>query len=315
MARQKHPKSSLRPPKQPPHPIISFKISPHGVSGDPVIGVPGAFNTGFSTPGIHSGNLAPSASRYGIQAGGNTITIKYGNNTYNQTTPVRLPSINTESAFTAEPVWESRLARGASAPTTLPLNQILQSGGAQHMTTYLAERARMGLFGDDMYLQSIMPTLDGDHIPARQVGDVVTPVRPIRLQFNSRPTTAIRTGDQPSGSTNNEAQVPVQTPDGQSTLHDINDAHTPQRTTVGYSAPGTHPAHGPSPSQNYDGSWTIDVLPGGQQQPGLQDLPPAADIPVQTYTGDGPRNTSIHFTRPSGGRNVQMQTKAVAVFS
>jgi hypothetical protein len=169
----------------------------------------------------------------------------------------------------------------------------------------------MGLFGDDLYMQHNLPAMDSGMRVNQPSGDIVSPVQPIRLQFNQRPSPSPRQDNQPSGTVNNETSIPTVVPGGQENLHDITDAHTPQRVTAGYSNVGTHPAHGPAPAASFDGSWTLDVLPGGQQQLGLADLPPAADIPVQTYSGSGPRNTSIYYTRPSGGKiGTHMQSVA-----
>lgn len=294
---------------QPPAPVISFRISPHGVSGYPTTGVAGAYSSAHATSGITSGNLNPASSRYDIQAGGNTLTIRSQGHTYNQTTPVRLPSTDTISAFTSEPVWESTLAGVGVTTGSLARNQILQATPGQHVTSQLRERARVGFLDNDLYMQTQIRTIDRGVRPNQPAGDVVSPVQPVRLQFT--PFSGTRQGEQNTGTMNNVGAIPSVGPTGQNTLHDINDVHTPQPVTAGYSAPGTHPAHGPSPSPQVDGSWTLDVLPGGQGQIGLMNLPPAADIPVQTYSGAGPRNTSIHYTRPSGGKLIT-HTQAVA---
>ena len=301
-------------PKQPPAPIISFKISPHGVSGYPTTGVPGAYDHGFSTTGFSSGNIHNNASRYSIQALGSTVTIKQGTNSYTQVTPARLPSVNTTSSFTAEPFWESRM-EGSTAAATLPRNQYLQSRGGS-ASSRINERASVGFLDNDLALQQHVASIDNS-APVRQFGDMPTPVQPTggtRLSFT--PVTAPRQDNQNSGTINNVDVAPSTGPQGQDSLHQINDAHTPQVTAVGYSGAGTHPAHGPSPQQFYDGSWTLDVLPPSSAPIGLMNLPPAADIPVQTYSGGGgPRNTSVAFSRASGGVNAQPSVQTVAVFA
>lgn len=311
MARKTNTKQSSRAPrsvgrlpiKQPPHPIASVRIN-HGVSGFQTTGVPGAFNAGFSTPGVAVGNLDPRASRMDIQASGNVINIRTGNNNYNQSTPGKVAVIGQipYSNLTSEPIWTQRFAGGTGQQTVsfLPRNDYLQSQGGASRGSFMDQRAAEGYYGNDMFLQHRVPNLDRNRPVGASVGDQVTPLAPTRLDFHPRPSAPARQGDQHSGTINQPQSMEVATPMGQVSLHYINDSHTPQPATAGYASAGTHPAHGPTPSSAYDGSWTLDILPGGQQQPGLSDLPPAADIPVQTYSGSGPRSTSIYASRPLG---------------
>lgn len=301
MPRQRN--TSFHTPRQPPTPLISFRVSPHGVSGYATTGVGGAFNVQHASGGIFHNNLDPASSRYDIQS---STHREQGTGNYSQLYAIGNPAPQTTGAFTSEPVWGAAFATTASAATR---NQLLQTTAPSTSASRLQAQARHGFLGHDMYLQYHVPTMDAGVSQTRPHGDIVSPVQPIRLNF--RPTPPPRQDNQPSGTVNNEGVLPGPTPGGQATLHDINDAHTPQPVTAGYSAPGTHPAHGPSPSPAFDGSWTLDILPGGQGPPGLSDLPPPADIPVQTYSGTGPRNTSIYYTRPSGGK-LFTHTQAVA---
>lgn len=300
---------------QPPAPVISFRIGPtHGVSGYPTTGIPGAYNVGFSTPGTVISNVNPSASRYDIQASGSSVNIQSGVNNFSQSTPAQVNVASSYSAFTSEPMWEQRLGGRASAQTaSLARNQQLQASGRARHSSFLNQRAYHGVFGEDLYMQSQLPVIDEGQSFNRAVGDIPTPVRPVNL-FGATPSTSVRHGDQQTGTVNDPSRINTTGPIGQSNLHNINDHHTPQVATAGYATPGTHPAHGPSPSPVYDGSWTLDVLPP-QQLPGLLNLPPAADIPVQTYSGYGPQSTSIHATRPLWGQKNGIQTRTVAVVS
>lgn len=300
------------PIKQPPAPIISFRVGPNhnapNVSGYATTGIAGAFNAGFSTPGIAYGNLDPRASRYSIEATGSTLNIRTGRDNYNQTTPAKIavPSQVPQSSFTAERVWSSALAGGASAQTaslSLPENQRLHARGSSQQDSFLQRQMFSGFYQNDTALQPAMQSLD-HNLPYNtyngHVATPVTPLHPVRLPFNT--PGPVRQGDQNSGTVNNTQGMTVASPVGQFKLNFQNDVHTPQPVTSGYSAPGTHPAHGQTLTTPFDGSWTIDVLPGGQQQPTLQDLAPPADIPVQTYSGYGPTSSSIYASRPLGGR-------------
>lgn len=301
MPRPKSVKSDKRffTPKQPPAPIVSFKVSPHGVSGYPTTGIPGAYNDTNATTGIFHRNLGPTSSRYGIQMSGTADALRQN---YTQYYASGTPSQNTRSAFTSEPVNEVRTTLRPVALFQTPQNQSVQSGRQPARSSAMGEAQFRGYYDGDMQLQHEIPSLDRNTPRNVQMGDVVSPVPATRVRFSPVPTP--RQDNQPSGTINNANLVPGQIPGGQSTLHDINDLHTPQRVATGWSGPGTHPAHGPSPHASFDGSWTLDVLPTPKTQLGLQDLAPAADIPVQTYSGSGPRNTSIYYSRPSGGTRV-----------
>ena len=290
--------------RQPPAPIASVRVS-HGVSGYQTTGVPGAFNAGYSTPAVPLSNLDPRASRMDIQASGNVINVRAGNNNYNQSTPASIAPVGAMpyASFTSEAVWSQRFAGGAGGMTVTGLarNQGLQAQLRPVRSSHMDGRAVDGYYGNDLFMQSRLPNMDRGRAFGQPAGDIMSPVQPTRLDFNARPNPSARQGDQPSGTTNHGAALNVTTPMGQVTLHRINDVHTPQPATAGYAAPGTHPAHGPSPSAPFDGSWTLDIVPGSQAPPGLADLPPAADVPVQTYSGSGPRMTSIYSSRPMGG--------------
>lgn len=307
--------------KQPPHPVVSLRVRPNYVPSDyPVTGVPGAFNIGYSTPGVTIGNLDPRASRYDIQASGNVVNIENGRNNFSQATmPMTNPRTVPQSAFTSEPVWEMRFGGGASQQSVsrIARNQQLQSQGRPQRSSLMDDRALNDYYGNDLFLQSRIPNIDRGTSTQTPAGDIMSPVPRVHLRFTPTPITAPRQDNQESGTYNDHAAMEnVASPMGQSNLHDINDIHTPQPATAGYSATGTHAAHGQTPAANFDGSWTLDVLPGNQQPPiGLMNLPPAADIPVQTYTGSGPKNTSIHWSRPIGGKFTKPQMQRVSVFS
>ena len=307
--------------KQPPHPVVSLRIRPNYVPSDyPITGVPGAFNIGYSTPGVTTGNIDPRSSRYDIQASGNVINIEMGRNNFNQvTTPLSNPRIVPQSAFTSEPVWEQRLGGGVTQQTVSQIarNQQLQAQGRPQRSSLMEDRALNDFYGNDLFLQSRIPNINHNMATNTPAGDIMSPVPRVHLRFTPTPITAPRQDNQESGTYNDHAAMEnVQSPTGQSNLHDINDVHTPQPATAGYSAIGTHAAHGQTPSPHYDGSWTLDVLPGNQQAPlGLSQLPPAADIPVQTYTGSGPQSTSIHWSRPLGGKISKPHLQRVSVFS
>lgn len=307
--------------KQPPHPIVSLRVRPNYVPSDyPITGVPGAYNIGYSTSGVTSGNIDPRSSRYDIQASGNVMNIELGRNNFTQTTtPLSNPRRIPQSAFTSEPVWEARLGGGVTRQTVSQIsrNQQIQAQGRPQRSSLLEDRSFNDFYGNDMFLQSRMPNIDRNVPQQTPSGDIMSPVPRVHLRFTPTPITAPRQDNQESGTYNDHAAMDnVASPMGQSNLHDINDVHTPQPATAGYSAIATHPAHGQTPAPTFDGSWTLDVLPGNQQQQiGLMDLPPAADIPFQSYTGTGPKSTSIHWSRPIGGKFTTPQMQRVSVFS
>ena len=305
-------------------PIVSLRVEPgptpaHGVSGYPVTGVAGGYNMFNSATPIAIGNVNPAASRYDIQYPGTATTINRGTD-FNFATPAPTVRVGmpTTSNFTSEPSAESRLYASTVTPSTagyLARNQRIQSEGGHQRSSLMEERAFTGFLSDDLYMQSRVPGLDQNRGVTSPSGEVMSPAQGVRLHFTPRPTTSPRQDNQPSGTTNPEQQVNVVSPQGRGDLHEINDSHTPARITAGYSGVGTHMAHGPVPHANFDGSWTLDVLPGQQRPMTLQDIPPAADIPVQTYSGYSPQNTSVEYMRPSGGSFTQPTLQRVAVFT
>ena len=285
----------------------------HGVSGYPSTGYPGFYNQGFNTRGISYGISTPAASRYDIVATPNTLTMMSQSNTYNQSINGSLPRGQPVASFTSEPSWSaSYSAASRSASSGTAPNQIQQSLG-QEMGSSLRSSMFRGYYDGDLSMQQVTPSLDRNLSSYGANGDIVTPVHPVPSRLFEAPQTQPRQNLDESGTNNyTRGMRGVVDPRGQSNLHGINDFHTPQVVTAGYGSIGTHPAHGPSPAPMFDGSWSLQSDPFGTQ-PSLLSIPPAADIPVQTYSGDGPRSTSIYHSRPlSSGR---LRTKTVAVMS
>lgn len=317
--------SKVKPPvvKRSGPPLTKFPYTNHpgpghGVSGYPITGVAGDFNLAYVSPGITTGNMDPSASRYDLQASTSIRQLRSGSNNFSEWLPAKIatPSTAPVSNFTSEPVLESSLAAGSSKILigSLARNQRLQAQGRSMGSSYLDHKALNNLYGDDMYLQSQLNIFDKGVRNDALFGDSYAMHQGVQIHLNPRPYVPPRQDLQNSGSVNAESSVPVSSPTGQSSLHDINDFHTPAVTSAGYSDIATHPAHGPLPAQRYDGSWTLDMAPGVLQQPSLLNLPPAADIPVQTYTGYGPQSTSISAARPWGGSMTTPSTRVAAVF-
>lgn len=289
---------------QPPAPAISFRVGPTPiVSGYATTGVPGPLNSGYSTTGVTIGNLDPRASRLGISASGSAFAIRYGNDNYSQGI-TGTPNTNNFAVpvgqFTSEPRVESALFSGSPGGVSYSLSSGQQrQAAAGSDRSYLSGQVRNGLYSGDTMMQNIAENV----IPHTRPVDtynahVEAPVNAVPQNLNQL-FTASRQDEQPSGSVNNVSRIRVTMPQGQPNVNYTNDRHTPALSGYGYTAPGTHPVQA-APSYPFDGSWTIDVLPGGQQQPGLADLAPAADVPVQTYSGSRPRSTSINASRPLG---------------
>lgn len=310
------------PKKDRNQPIVSLRVEPgptpaHGVSGYPTTGIAGGYNRTFASTGIVTGNVDPAASRYDLQNSSSSFAINRGTD-FNFATPappVRMvqPTIGN---FTSEPSVENRLFASTTPVTEnyQARNQQVQAGGGHQRSSLMEEQAFTGYLGDDLYMQSQVPSLNQNRGTTTPSGEIMSPAPAVRLQFSPRPNTTPRQDNQNSGTINQEGSIPAVGPEGRGDLHEINDSHTPARITPGYSSVGTHAAHGPVPHQNFDGSWTIDVLPG-ERPLMLSDLPPAADIPVQTYSGYTPQNTSVEYMRPSGGSLVTPTTQRVAVFT
>lgn len=307
------------PKKDRNQPIVSIRVEPgstpaHGVSGYPTTGIAGDFNRANSTRGVSLGNVDVAASRYSMQRTGGTVTINRGTD-FNYATPAPpIPVVN-NSNFTSEPVMEDQLA--LSTPVTerfLPRNQQLHAGGGHQRSSLMEEQAYTGYLSEDLYMQSQVPGLNTNLHPETPGGQIMSPARPVRLQFTPRPATVPRQDNQNSGTINQEVAIDAVNPEGSGDLHEMNDSHTPQHVTTGYSGAGTHMAHGNPPQQHYDGSWSLDVMPN-EQPLMLSDLPPAADLPVQTYSGYTPQNTSIQYMRPSAGSLIRPSQQAVAIFT
>lgn len=312
------------PKKDRNQPMVSIRVEPgptpaHGVSGYPTTGLAGDYNRSYATTGIPTGNVDVAGSRYSMQRTSTSTTINRGTD-FNYATPA--PSVRTietglnPSNFTSEPALESQLF-SLSTPSTQPFqarNQRVQAGGGHQRSSLLEEQAFTGYLGDDLYMQSQVPGLDANRATTGPSGEVMSPAPAMRIQFSPRPSTSPRQDNQNSGTVNQEGAIPTVGPSGRGDLHEINDSHTPHHVTAGYAAPGTHMAHGPVPSQHFDGSWTLDVLPN-EKPVMLSDLPPAADIPVQTYSGYSPQNTSVEYMRPSGGSLVAPSIQRVAIFA
>lgn len=292
-------------------PIVSLRVEPgntpaHGVSGYPTTGIAGGFNYAYNSPGITTGNVDPAASRFSLQATAPPLTRSLSAHTFGEShtaTPVPVGSHQVGN-LTAEPSTGVRLfhATPATAPY-MAYNQQLQArggGGASSGAGYF------GHLDGDLTLQGPDTGRNAD----QPIGETPTPAVGVNL-FGTPPRGPIRQGDQPSGTVNNTAGMRITSPSGFGDLHAINNRHTPQHVTAGYSAPGTHMAHGPVPHANYDGSWTIDVLPP-ERPIGLLDLPPAADIPIQTYSGYTPQNSSVQYMRPSAGKFIHPNLQYVA---
>lgn len=311
------------PKKDRNQPIVSLAVTPtptpaHGVSGYPVTGVAGGFNQSHSATTITIGNVNPAASRFSLQAPTSARTIGMGTDFNEFATPhtIRPGIAPTTANFTAEPRTEARLD-AASTPSTAAVmarNQQLQASGGHRRSSLMEENAFLGGGDNDLYMQTQVEGMQTGRSSDTPNGEIVTPATPtIPVRLFPTPETPARQGDQPSGTRNPVASVRVSSPQGREDLQAINDRHTPQHVTAGYATPATHHAHGPQPHQHYDGSWTIDILPG-QRPLTLTDLPPAADLPVQTYSGYSPENTSANYMRPSGGSLIRPSLQRAAVF-
>jgi hypothetical protein len=299
-------------------PLVSIKVQPgktpaHGVSGYPTTGIAGGFNDGYSTPGVYTGNVNIAASRYSVQANDARLN-PYGGMGYNFATPAPpiRSNMNTVSNFTSEPLDARRVSFGEASAIGLGRSQVLQATGGHERGSLLEERAYQGYGQDDLFLNAALPSIDENRSIHPSPEDVLTPQRPIRLNFS--PVTAPRQDMQHSGTINHTGFVTPVQPQGRSDLHAINASHTPAVVGAGYSAAGTHMGHGPVPHQQFDGSWTIDVMPG-EEPITLQDLPPPAPIPVQTYSGYAPQNSSAAYMRPSGGSFLSPSLQKIALFA
>jgi len=310
------------PKKDRNQPIVSLRVEPgltpaHGVSGYPTTGVAGGYNMAYSADSVPLGNVNVAASRYDVQYSSSAARISRGTD-FNYATPAPTVRVGapTISNFTSEPVVAQNLfsSEGPSTASYLARNQQLQAGGGHQRSSLLEEQAFTGYLGSDLYMQSQVPSLDQNRTSETMHGEVMSPAPAVRLQFTPRPSTNPRQDNQNSGTVNQENAIPTVGPMGRGDLHSINDAHTPARITAGYSSTGTHHAHGPVPQSQFDGSWTLDVLPG-QRKLMLTDLPPPADIPVQTYSGYSPQNTSVEYMRPAGGSLITPSIQRVAVFT
>lgn len=235
--------------------------------------------------------------------------------TFSTTTP-QIPSVSkatrdnytptTYGAFTSEPTFEQELEDVAArtAPYSgLARHQRLQAERNPYRTSSLDRQAERGFYGGDTFMQQNLPMLDRGRRTNIANGDIVTPQRPLRLQFTPTPSTNPRNADghQSSGTVNNVASINVQTPQGQSNLPVMMDQTTPGIGTSGYSNPANHFSFGPpgGPTPGVDGSWTLNIMPG-QAQPTLATLAPAADIPIQTNGPGRLGNTSL-FSSGLGG--------------
>lgn len=311
------------PKKDRNQPIVSIKVTPHqpshGVSGYPVTGIAGGYNQQYSSAGITTGNLNPAASRYDMQTPTTSQQIARGTDFSEFTTPhpVRTGVVPTVANFTAEPRTEARLDAFATPSTAgmMARNQQLQAGGGHRRSSLLEETSFLGGRDDDLYMQTRVEGMQTNRSAETYHGEVVTPATPaVAANLFPVPETPARQGLQNSGTRNPIASIRLVSPEGRGDLQSINDRHTPQHATAGYATPATHHSHGPQPHAAYDGSWTLDVLPG-ERPIGLVDLPPAADIPVQTYSGYSPSNTSADYMRPAGGSYIKPSLQRAAVFA
>lgn len=307
------------PKKDRNQPMVSLQVTPipqpaHGVSGYPVTGIAGGYNQSSSSTGIQTGNVNPAASRYDMQAP--TARVRDDFNAFATPRPVRAGVVPTVSNFTSEPQTEERLDAFGTPSTQgmMARNQQLQSeSGGQRQSTLLQENAFQGYADNDLFIQTRVEGMQQNRSAEEHIGEVVTPANVIPTNLFPTPETPARQGDQPSGTRNPVASIRVTTPQGRGDLQQINDRHTPQHVTTGYASTATHHSHGPQPHQNFDGSWTVDVLPG-ETPLTLLDLPPAADVPVQTYSGYTPANTSADYMRPAGGAYIRPSIQRVALF-
>lgn len=303
-------------------PIVSLRVNPnptpaHGVSGYPTTGLAGGFNRQQHVTGVPTDNTNPAASRYSMESVVTPVGISQGTD-FNYATPAPpiRPGMGNVSNLTAEPAVQQRLdfSETPSTASAMARNQILQSQGGGARSSFVEEQAYLGRNDNDMYLQTTVPGMQQGGGATSTPGQPVTPAQGARINLFPRPTTTPRQDDQASGTTNAEASITPFGPEGQGNLQQINARHTPQYPAAGYASAGTHHSHGPQPHANYDGSWTIDVMPG-QRPIMLTDLPPAADIPVQTYSGYTPANTSAEYMRPSGGSLITPKIQRAAIFA
>lgn len=304
------PKHSIKkhrhPVSQPPSTIKIKQGSTgpsHGVSGYAVLGEPGGFNIQLNSAGISTGNAMAAGSAYSIQASGSPMMIIEGNDYDQWKTPsVPTAGIIDYGQYTSEPSLRQAFS---GAPGTVRGSLVEAQSSMPSSGSSVISNLETNMIG-----RAAPEPTQGSN---RQMnGSTINPHPGIHISI--RPDVNPRQDNQNSGTVNYEASVQAVRPQGQGGLTTILDSTTPGFSHAGYSGTGTHPAHGPTPSSHYDGSWTLDVNP--QQQPvGLSDLPPAADVPVQTYTGLGPQNASSYFMRFGGGVNALPSMQRVAVFT
>lgn len=249
------------------------------------------------SPFVGSGGYTSPFNDYGTFS---TTTIPViSKNTRDNDTPT------TYGAFTSEPTFEHELEGVAAetAPYGLARHQRLQAQRNPYRRSSLDRQAERGYYSGDTFMQENLPMLDRGRATNIAHGDIITPQRPLRLQFSPTPSTNPRNASdhQGSGTINNVASINVQTPVGQSTLPVAMDQTTPGVGTVGYSSVGNHFSFGPpgGPTPGVDGSWTLNIMPG-QAQPTLATLAPAADIPIRNNGPGQLGNTSLFATNRGG---------------
>lgn len=312
ISRVKRPLRKSKPPMRFRGIIRPFN---QGIADYSTLGIAGDYNVQFNTATNPAPRFTTPFSNYNIAYTGqpmeafnnytrqvNTNGVQMEPDMFNQTQSNVFPNTSASEQHAMDEFADSFI--GPIYHTENDLRARSHLRGSVEDSSYMARQMELGFAGEDPNIHDMLEDegLDADSVHSNIYAPITdTPQQGGGYAFIT-PSTGAHHNFQEHGSVNSVSDIDgIQTPRGRVDYSEMSDRTTPAaRGPAGWSI-AVHPSmQGPEGAGvPHDGGWTFDI--NQNQTPiTLSDLPPAAEIPIQTWGPAILTARTPQFSRPAG---------------